>query len=161
MNSLPVEWPRLDISAIALTDLAHIRDFVRETVRAGGAGDVADVAVLVVDEVCANLVQHAFGDAPAGRVVITVGVDEERVHLTIEDAGRPFPPERAPAPDLDSEWPERRVGGLGWFFVQELMDECAYAAGAGTSGAGLNRLSLAKRRGLPAPDAGGHTTASG
>ncbi len=159
MNASPAAWQRLDIEAIALTDLARIRDFVRDSLHAQGAGDVADVAMLAIDEVCANLVMHAFGDGATGRVVIGVGVDEERVHLTVEDAGQPFPPESAPAPDLASDWSERRVGGLGWFFVRELMDECAYTAA--TTDAGLNCLTLAKRRGQSAPDASGHTTASG
>lgn len=155
------EWQTLDIPAIALTDLSRIRSFVRGALDAGGATDVADAVALVVDEVCANLVMHGFGDDAPGRVVIGICLDDDVVRLTIEDAGRPFHPDAAPAPDVDSDWDARRVGGLGWFFVRELMDECRYEAGDGSTGARLNRLTLAKRRGLSASDASGNTSAAG
>lgn len=156
MSESTADERQLEIAAISLEDLARIRTFVRESLDAGDAAETADTAVLVVDEICANLVMHGFADRAPGRVLVGVRVDAESVRLVIEDAGRPFHPLSAPAPDLDADWSTRQVGGLGWFFVRELMDECTYEAGEG-----LNRLTLVKRRGLPAPQTGGHTTASG
>lgn len=156
MNHSMPEGRQLDIAAIALEDLARIRTFVRESLEAADAGDLADTAVLVVDEICANLVMHGFADRAPGRVIVRVNVEGASVRFTIEDEGRPFHPLSAPQPDLDADWSVRQVGGLGWFFVRELMDECTYEAGNG-----LNRLTLVKRRGLPVPEPGGNTTASG
>jgi anti-sigma regulatory factor (Ser/Thr protein kinase) len=32
-----------------------------------------------------------------------------------------------PAPDLDSAWRERSVGGLGWHLVRRVIDEVGWA----------------------------------
>lgn len=150
------EGHELDIAAISLEDLARIRAFVRGALDADDAADLGDTAVLVVDEICANLVMHGFAEREPGRVIVRVRTGVDAVRITIEDAGRPFHPLSAPQPDLESDWSTRQVGGLGWFFVRQLMDECTYEAGDG-----LNRLTLVKRRGLPVPESGDNTTASG
>ena len=37
-----------------------------------------------------------------------------------------FSPEQAQSPDVEASWDEREVGGLGIFFVKELMDNVTY-----------------------------------
>lgn len=155
MNASHTPPHQLDIAAISLEDLARIRTFVRESLEADNAGETADTAVLVVDEICANLVMHGFAEREPGRVLLGVGATPDAVRIVIEDGGRPFHPLSAPQPDLESDWTTRQVGGLGWFFVRQLMDECTYEAGEG-----LNRLTLVKRRELPLPETG-NTTVSG
>ena len=45
----------------------------------------------------------------------------------MEDDGIAFDPfTSAPEPDLDASVEERRIGGLGVYFVKTLMDEAAY-----------------------------------
>jgi len=46
--------------------------------------------------------------------------------LIIKDDGIYFSPEQAQSPDIEASWDERNVGGLGIFFVKELMDNVTY-----------------------------------
>jgi serine/threonine-protein kinase RsbW len=147
------EWQRLEIDAISLEDLARIRAFVHDALVSESAEDVSDAAVLVVDEVCANLVMHGYSGGPPGRVRVGVCIEPDMVRLEVEDEGHPFHPDSAPQPDLTTDIETRHVGGLGWFLVRQLMDECTYDVGSG-----FNRLTLAKRRGLSASGASGNTT---
>ena len=100
-----------------------------------------DVAALrlVTEEAVVNLFEHAYDDH-RGFVEIEVGAEGEQVRLTIRDRGRPFDPDDAPDPDLDSDWEERRIGGLGWHLIRQLTDEVEYVPGAD----GTNSLTLVK-----------------
>jgi anti-sigma regulatory factor (Ser/Thr protein kinase) len=44
-------------------------------------------------------------------------------------------------PDLDAPASERRPGGLGWYFIRELVDRIEYEPGRERG----NRLTLVKR----------------
>ena len=62
--------------------------------------------------------------------------------MEIVDSGKPFDPfTEAPPPDLDSPVPDRPIGGLGVYLVQQLMDEARYAREDGK-----NKLTFIKRR---------------
>ena len=59
----------------------------------------------------------------------------------LEDDGLEFDPFRsAPEPDLDASVEERRIGGLGVYFVKSLMDEATYERVDN-----LNRITLVQR----------------
>jgi serine/threonine-protein kinase RsbW len=53
-------------------------------------------------------------------------VEEQVARLTIRDDGKYFSPEQAKTPDIDAEFEERKIGGLGLFLVKELMDDVTY-----------------------------------
>jgi anti-sigma regulatory factor (Ser/Thr protein kinase) len=44
----------------------------------------------------------------------------------IRDDGKYFSPDQAAIPDIEADWDERDIGGLGMFFVKELMDHVTY-----------------------------------
>lgn len=134
----------LDLSPLTLDRLAEIREFLRDTLTALDASATIDPLVLAVDEVCANLVQHAPPGTTPGpsRVVVRRRADD--IIVEVEDRGEPFDPADAPPPDLDSAWDERRVGGLGWFLVRQMVDALHYESHADHDGP-HNRLTLTKR----------------
>ncbi len=71
-----------------------------------------------------------------------VVLQEEVVTVEITDDGRSFDPlTEAPEPDLDSSLNERRIGGLGVFFVRSMMDDLQYRREQGK-----NHLAFTKRR---------------
>lgn len=80
---------------------------------------------LAVQEICANIVDHAY-DGRGGRIGVAMAVDRRPWRLVIElsDTGRPFSAETAVLPDLD----EAHEGGYGLFLAGELMDEVSYNA---------------------------------
>jgi serine/threonine-protein kinase RsbW len=109
----------------------------------GGGTDWFDVK-LAVEEVCMNLVDHGYGPA-GGPIDVRLLAGEEAIVVTIRDEAKPFPPEKAPMPDLASGWEDRPVGGLGWHLIRKLMDSIEYES----SPADGNRLTLVKRRAVP------------
>jgi serine/threonine-protein kinase RsbW len=83
---------------------------------------------LAVQEICANIVEHAYAGAP-GRITITLSVvaHPHRLVMELSDTGRPFDPELVAAPDLD----EVHEGGYGLFLARELLDELSYETHGG------------------------------
>ena len=83
---------------------------------------------LAVHETCTNIVDHAYGGAPDGRIVITLtlATGPRRLVVDLHDTGRSFDPSTVPEPDLE----RGQVHGYGIFLMHSLMDDVAYAAGA-------------------------------
>jgi len=110
-------------------NLRVLRDFVEEACREAAVPERA-VGQLkwAVDEVCTNLVAYGYKGGKVGDIRVTVEPEATEVRVTITDWGSPFHPDQAPAPDLTSDWRERRVGGLGWHLVRQVMDEIDYTA---------------------------------
>jgi anti-sigma regulatory factor (Ser/Thr protein kinase) len=134
----------LQLTPLTLDRLAEIRTFLAHTLTSLGCAAAVDAFVLAVDEVCANLVQHADAGTFPGPTRVTVQRRDNDAIIVVEDRGRPFDPADAPAPDLTSAWEERRVGGLGWFLVRQMVDELSYHTTTLADGP-LNRLTLVKR----------------
>lgn len=96
---------------------------------------------VVVEELLVNTISYGYPDG--GRHEIAMGLAKEGgdIVITLEDGGVAFDPlADAPAPDLDSAIEDRKVGGLGVFFVKTMMDEVNYVREAGS-----NRMTLKKR----------------
>ncbi|HWC66359.1 MAG TPA: ATP-binding protein [Thermoanaerobaculia bacterium] len=134
-----------------LDHLPALVDFVRDACERSGADASSCFAMrLAVEEVCVNLMRHAYGAGEPGPIEVIVDGSPGRLLVTITDFAPPFSPEEAPAPDLDGSWEERRIGGLGWHLVKSVVDEVRYEARPREG----NRLTLVKRT-EPRPDVGG------
>ncbi|NJN43608.1 MAG: ATP-binding protein [Anaerolineae bacterium] len=48
------------------------------------------------------------------------------IKIILCDTGRPFKPEDVPKPDITSPLDERKKGGLGLFFIDQMMDEAKF-----------------------------------
>ena len=60
-------------------------------------------------------------------ITLTFECKQEKAILTITDDGKYFPPDQAKTPNIKSDWNERSIGGLGLYFVKELMDKVSYS----------------------------------
>lgn len=138
------EERELALTPLTLDRLAEIRAFLSQSLNEMGCAASVDAFVLAVDEICANLVQHAGVGVFPGPTRVTVRRTAFDAIITVEDRGRPFDPADAPAPDLTSNWEDRPVGGLGWFLVKQMVDELTYESTPVADGV-LNRLTLIKR----------------
>lgn len=109
-----------------LVQLSAIRSFV---VKAGHDLGLDDQVIydlqLAVDEACTNIVQHGYGGR-GGKIEITLDPVEEGVRVMIHDWGAAFDLEQVPEPDLTAPLEERRLGGLGLYFIHRLMDHVAF-----------------------------------
>lgn len=125
--------------------------FVRDACDRHGVDASSGVALrLAIEEICTNLMRHAYRGREPGPIEVAVAGGPGRVVVTVTDFAPPFSPDQAPAPDLDASWEERRIGGLGWHLVKSVVDEVRYEADASAG----NRLTLVKKTEIT-PRAGG------
>lgn len=123
--------------------LAAICVFVTHRAQAAGLGPRAVYAVQVaVDEACSNIIEHAYGGEGCGTIVCTCRTTKDRLIIELHDNGRPFDPADVPKPDLQADLSERPAGGLGVYFIRQLMDHVEFES---TPGKG-NTLILTKNR---------------
>lgn len=91
---------------------------------------------LACDEACTNIIEHTYGREDKGEITVRWQVKQGSFVVSIEDSGQPFdpgqipPPPSPPRPSPKDEF-EIQVGGLGVFFMRELMDEVEFSYRAG------------------------------
>jgi serine/threonine-protein kinase RsbW len=125
-------------------NLPAVMSFVVDVCRVSKADEeTVNALKLAVEEVFINIVRHGYPDVP-GPVALKIAPEPDGWSVTVRDRGVPFDPATAPAPDLESDWRDRRLGGLGWHLVRELVDEVRHRPGED----GGNVVTLIKR--LPA-----------
>ncbi|MEW2914450.1 ATP-binding protein [Leisingera sp. JC11] len=99
-----------------------------------------DEVQIALTEAVNNVVEHAYADAAPGDVRIKAELSPERLWISIQDAGAPFPngqlPEGKPA-DVDVPVKNLPEGGFGWFLIRELASQVQYERSGGS-----NNLSL-------------------
>jgi serine/threonine-protein kinase RsbW len=107
--------------------LTEISEFITRFAEAAGleARDIYAVQ-LAVDEACSNIIQHAYGGEGEGDIECTCSLDEEGLTVVLRDEGCPFNPDEAPDPDLDADIEDRKIGGLGLYFIKQLMDQVGF-----------------------------------
>jgi serine/threonine-protein kinase RsbW len=129
-------------------NLAMIRDFVSHVGEQAGFDEKEVMKLsLAVDEACANVIEHAYGeDASKGQVRVKVSFDEDRVLVEVIDTGKGFDPSQLPVKEVEDLVRERRSGGLGWRLIRSVMDEVEYQIVPGEK----NELRMIKRIRRPA-----------
>ena len=107
--------------------LDELRSFVESASRFSGlVSDDIFAFKLAVDELCTNIIQYGFEEDKPGLLTLFFDIEDEKARLIIRDDGKFFSPQQAQSPDIEAEWNERELGGLGIHFVKELMDNVTY-----------------------------------
>jgi serine/threonine-protein kinase RsbW len=108
-------------------NLALIREFVnRVGVQAGFNETEVGQLELAVDEACANVIEHAYGDDKTKQVMVRAIFDEDNLRIHVIDTGKGFDPTQVPDQELKDLIAKRRTGGLGMRLIKTLMDEVHY-----------------------------------
>ena len=85
---------------------------------------------LVAEEIAANIVNHAYADqtkpATDNHILLTIEHTNGTIRMEFRDKGIPFDPNQIPEPDITAPVTERDVGGLGIYFVRNLVDKVHY-----------------------------------
>lgn len=122
-------------------NLPVVREFIERACTNRAADSICFALRLAVDEACANIIEHGYARSEPGPIRLTFAGDDHQVRVTINDHSPAFDLQRAPAPDLESELSERRISGLGWYLIFQMMDEVHYESDAVNG----NTLTLIKR----------------
>jgi len=98
-------------TAARLDALAGLLDVAVHAAREAGASEEGEHDVrLAAEEVLINVINHAYPAGVPGPLVLRARVEPGALTLTVLDEGTPFAPAQAPAPDLASQWADRRAG---------------------------------------------------
>jgi serine/threonine-protein kinase RsbW len=123
-----VRSKRSIILAAQFENLDRVREFVAESAEECGLEPAAVYAVqLAVDEAFSNIVEHAYGGESDEKIECICQIVGQDLEVTLIDCGKPFDPSLVPGPNLDAELEDREVGGLGLYFIFQLMDEVHFS----------------------------------
>lgn len=123
-------------------NLALIREFVTRVAAQAGMSEVeVGQLELAVDEACANVIEHAYGDDKTKQVMIRAVFDEETLRIHVIDTGEGFDPTEVQQQDVKDLIAKRKTGGLGMRLIKTLMDEVHYEIEPGKK----NELRMVKK----------------
>lgn len=130
------------------SSLSGVREFVGKAASECGLSSKAEYAVqLAVDEAFSNIIEHAYEGESREEVECICLLDEDSLTVILRDCGHPFDPNAVPPPDLKASLTKRKAGGLGLYFMRQLMDEIHFAFIPGSNGSdGCNVLTMVKRK---------------
>lgn len=78
---------------------------------------------LALEEAVSNVVRHAAG---VTSISVEITIEEECVHLLVEDDGPPFDPLSVPEPALGGPLEDRPTSGLGIHLLRRMTDGLRY-----------------------------------
>lgn len=81
---------------------------------------------LVCEELVMNVVSYAYSEAEKGWLNVDICKMDDMLAITFMDGGVAFNPLEQEQPDITLPLEERKIGGLGIFLTQQMMDEVTY-----------------------------------
>ena len=109
-----------------IPNIVVIDEFVAHELEQHGVSHKARQQIkLALEEVLANVASYAYPEG-GGSMKVDLDYSGNTVTLVISDNGVHFDHTNAPEPDITLSAEERKIGGLGVFLVQQLMDEMNY-----------------------------------
>ena len=127
----------------SFASLEKIRDYFSQAAsEAGLVEDAVFEVQLAVDEAASNIIGHAYEGECESEIECTYEILKDGLCLNLHDHGRPFDPDKVGLPDIISDPARRKQGGLGLYFMRQMMDEVNFSF----SGDGGNDLTMIKRR---------------
>lgn len=81
---------------------------------------------LCLEEILVNIIHYAYPDTPGEMDIACELTEDDTLIIEVTDRGIPFDLLSVEKPDITANMDERNIGGLGIFFVKELMDDVQY-----------------------------------
>ena len=112
----------LEIRMPAIADrLCLVRALVKRAAEMSGCNtELTEKLVIALNEACMNVIQHAYKEVGAGEMSLEILNNGSNLTFRLTDFAPPVNLEKVKPRDLD----ELRPGGLGVYFIREIMDEC-------------------------------------
>ena len=110
------------------SSLKDVRNFCREVFeKLQIQQDLKDELVLAIAEAAQNIVKHAFKNAANANelMVVQISCENNKLQIAFYDRGTPVDPNKVKHREIDNVKP----GGLGTFFIQEIMDAVDFKDG--------------------------------
>ena len=110
------------------SSLKDVRVFCREVFeKLHIQEDLKDELVLAIAEAAQNNVKHAFKNSasPTELMVVQISCENNKLQIAFYDRRTPVDPKKVKHREIDNVKP----GGLGTFFIQEIMDAVEFKDG--------------------------------
>ena len=110
------------------SSLKDVRNFCREVFeKLQIQEELKDELVLAIAEAAQNIVKHAFKNSasPTELMVVQISCENNKLQIAFYDRGTPVDPKKVKHREIDNIKP----GGLGTFFIQEIMDAVEFKDG--------------------------------
>ena len=110
------------------SSLKDVRNFCREVFeKLHIQEDLKDELVLAIAEAAQNIVKHAYSGQPTGDVMrVEISFKNNQLKIDLYDKGKPAIPQNIKPRQIDDVKP----GGLGTFFIGQIMDEVEFKTSA-------------------------------
>ncbi len=110
------------------SSLKEIRSFAREVLAKDPIFENSkDDVVLALAEAAQNIVKHAYNGQPTGdKMRVEIKFDTKQLIIELFDKGKPAIPQNIKPRKLD----DIKAGGLGTFFIGQIMDEVIFKTSA-------------------------------
>ena len=114
--------------SVESSSLKEIRNFAREVLTKDPIFENSkDDVVLALAEAAQNIVKHAYNGQPTGdKMRVEISFNEKQLIIELFDKGSPAIPENIKPRKLD----DIKAGGLGTFFIGQIMDEVVFKTSA-------------------------------
>ena len=99
---------------------------ILQTEEIASAGNVFADIHLAIEELVVNIVDYAYPDGWNDYLDVEIMRSEEGITLRFRDGGIPFNPLEKDRPDTSLPINQRKIGGLGIYFVIRKMDAVEY-----------------------------------
>ena len=103
------------------SSLKEVRTFCRDVFeKLKIEQSLKDELVLAIAEAAQNIVKHAYKDNQDSNdiMVVKISCEDNKLQIAFYDMGTPVDPKKVKHREIDNIKP----GGLGTFFIQEIMD---------------------------------------
>ena len=113
---------------VSTASLKEVRTFSREVFeKINLPQEQKDELVLAIAEAAQNIVKHAYKDYPdtQDRMAVRISCTDKELEISFFDKGKPVEKSKVKHRAIDDVKP----GGLGTFFIQEIMDSIKFKEG--------------------------------
>ena len=110
---------------VKTSSLKDVRVFCREVFeKLHIQEDLKDELVLAIAEAAQNIVKHAFKNSasPTELMVVQISCENNKLQIAFYDRGTPVDPKKVKHREIDNVKP----GGLGTFFIKQIMDDAVF-----------------------------------
>ena len=110
------------------SSLKEVRNFCREVFeKLQIQQELKEELVLAIAEAAQNIVKHAFKNSADVNelMVVEISCENDKLQIAFYDRGTPVDPKKVKHREIDNVKP----GGLGTFFIQEIMDAVEFKDG--------------------------------
>ena len=113
---------------VKTSSLKEVRTFCRDVFeKLKIEQSLKDELVLAIAEAAQNIVKHAYKDNQDSNdiMVVKISYEDKKLQIAFYDMGTPVDPKKVKHREIDNIKP----GGLGTFFIQEIMDAVEFKDG--------------------------------